>query len=52
MIAISKDFVLMMKNRVIGKQMRDISEYRTMEYYRRRYQNKRLEFVYGNKVSL
>jgi hypothetical protein len=28
-----------MKSRVMGEQMRDIIEYRTMEYYRRRYQN-------------
>ncbi len=28
-----------MKSRVMGEQMRDIIEYLTMEYYRRRYQN-------------
>ncbi len=39
MIAIRKDLEPIMKSRVMGEQMRDIIEYRTMEYYRRRYQN-------------
>ena len=38
-IAIRKGLEPMMKSRVMGEQMRDIIEYRTMEYYRRRYQN-------------
>ena len=38
-IAIRKDLETVMKSRVVGEQMRDIIEYRTIEYYRRRYKN-------------
>lgn len=39
-IALSKDLEPIIKSPVLAEQMQDIIKYRTMEYYRRRYQGK------------
>jgi hypothetical protein len=43
MLAIREDMKAVLKEEAFKKHMKDIIEYRTIEYYRRRYADEKLE---------
>ena len=39
----------MVKNPVLAEQMKDVIEYRAMDYYRRRYKEQNKRHIYSNE---